>query len=112
MFCWGCRESQPKGLDLHVEADQLRLRGEGKDVHEDKDRLHREVAYGRGGRPATPAWRPFLVFSFRDRLDTSRLDAYPPSRLTNSPGQPGLFRSGRKEKADFGQPTGEPGAAG
>jgi len=37
----------PKDIDLLVEGDRLMVRGERKDVHEDKDRLHREITYGR-----------------------------------------------------------------
>ena len=37
----------PKEIDLVVEGDRLTVRGERRDVHEDKERLHKEVAYGR-----------------------------------------------------------------
>ena len=37
----------PKAVDIHVEGDRLTVRGERKSVEEDKNRLHREVSYGR-----------------------------------------------------------------
>jgi len=37
----------PKGVDLVVEGDRLTIRGERKDELDDKDRVYREVSYGR-----------------------------------------------------------------
>ena len=37
----------PKAVDIEVEGDRLTVRGERKSVEEGKDRLHREVSYGR-----------------------------------------------------------------
>ena len=37
----------PKNVELTVEGDRLTIKGERKTVHEDADRLYREVSYGR-----------------------------------------------------------------
>lgn len=36
-----------KAVEVSVEGDRLTVRGERKDVNEDKDRLYKEVRYGR-----------------------------------------------------------------
>jgi HSP20 family protein len=37
----------PKEVDVQVEGDRLTIRGERRQVHEDKNRSYREVTYGR-----------------------------------------------------------------
>jgi HSP20 family protein len=37
----------PKNVELSVEGDRLMIKGERKSVHEEKDRMYREVTYGR-----------------------------------------------------------------
>jgi HSP20 family protein len=46
----------PDGIDLTVESNRLTVRGERKDVNEDKNRLYKGVTYGRFERSlALPA---------------------------------------------------------
>ena len=37
----------PKNVELSVDGDRLLIKGERKSVHEEKDRMYREVTYGR-----------------------------------------------------------------